>query len=36
MLHAARYKLPSGVVKLTSLEAMEAGDRDWKELITTG
>ncbi len=35
LLHAARYKLPAGVIELTNLEAMEAGDWRWEELTTT-
>jgi hypothetical protein len=29
-----RYKLPSGVIRLVSIEAMESGDWDWEELTT--
>lgn len=36
ILQAALYKLPAGVVKLTSLEAMEGGGWAWEELATTG
>lgn len=29
-----RYKLPSGVIRLVSIEAMESGDWDWEQLTT--
>ena len=34
ILFEARYKLPAGVIRLTSLEAMEGGDWAWEELTT--
>jgi hypothetical protein len=34
ILFAARYKLPTGRILLSSIEAMEAGGWVWEELTT--
>ena len=34
ILFEARHKLPAGVIRLVSIEAMESGDWDWEELTT--
>ena len=34
ILFEARYKLPAGVIRLVSIEAMEAGGWAWEELTT--
>jgi len=35
ILFATRYRLPSGIIRLSSLEAMETGDWAGEELTTT-
>jgi hypothetical protein len=34
ILFQTRYKLPAGVIRLVSIEAMEAGSWAWEELTT--
>lgn len=36
ILTAARFRLPKGVIWLSSLEQMEGGAWDWQEITTTG
>ncbi len=36
ILAAARFRLPKGMIKLTSLERMEAGGWRWEEVTTLG